>query len=85
MALIQQFASPDDAEQGILQALANKDKIMGFGHRVYRDRDPRSDIIQKWAARLGEENGDKTLYPVSQRIDEVMTREKKLFPNLDFR
>ena len=84
MALIQQFSSPDDAEQGILQALAHKEKIMGFGHRVYRDRDPRSDIIQKWAVRLGKEIGDKILYPVSQRIDEVMSREKKLFPNLDF-
>ena len=55
-----------------------------MGHRVYRDRDPRSDIIQKWAEKLAAEVGDTRLYPVSVRIDQVLRREKRLFPNLDF-
>lgn len=84
MELIERFHSPEEAEQGILDALAKKEKIMGFGHRVYRTRDPRSDIIQKIAQSLASDVGDQRLYPVSQRIDEVMWREKKLFPNLDF-
>ncbi|MCA9073957.1 MAG: 2-methylcitrate synthase [Planctomycetaceae bacterium] len=84
MELIERFDSTDAAEAGIMQALANKDKIMGFGHRVYRDNDPRSNIIQQWAKTLSEETGDTVLYPVSERIETVMRREKKLFPNLDF-
>jgi 2-methylcitrate synthase len=82
--LIDQFATPDDAERGVLERLARKEKIMGFGHRVYRDCDPRSPIIQQWAKRLADTVGDSRLYPVSERIEAVLRREKKLFPNLDF-
>ncbi len=84
MVLIERFASPDAAERGVLEMLGRKEKIMGFGHRVYKDRDPRSDIIQEWSRQLSEECGDIVLYPVSERIEAVLRREKKLFPNLDF-
>lgn len=84
MALIERFQNPDDAERGLLDMLSRKEKIMGFGHRVYRDEDPRSTIIQRWAKRLAEEAGDTRLYPVSERIEAVMRREKNIFPNLDF-
>ena len=82
--LINRFATPDEAEHGVMDLLVRKEKIMGFGHRVYRDCDPRSPIIQQWAKRLAEEVGDTRLYPVSERIETVLRREKKLFPNLDF-
>lgn len=84
MELIEQFKSADDAEQGLKAMLANKAKIMGFGHRVYTTSDPRSDIIKKWSFRLGEAKNSLLLYHVSERIEEVMWSEKKLFPNLDF-
>lgn len=84
MELIRKFKDPEDAERGILSALARKEKIMGFGHRVYRDSDPRSVIIKVWAKRLAEEAGEGKLYSISERIEEVMWREKKIFPNLDF-
>ena len=64
--------------------LANKAKIMGFGHRVYKYSDPRSDIIKRWSFQLAEAKGDRLLYDISERIEAVMRREKKLFPNLDF-
>jgi 2-methylcitrate synthase len=64
--------------------LANKSLIMGFGHRVYTISDPRSDIIKGWAEKLAEANGDTVLYPVSERIEQIMRRQKNLFPNLDF-
>ena len=64
--------------------LAAKAKIMGFGHRVYKDCDPRSDIIKIWSEKLGKASDDLLLYKISERIEEVMRREKKLFPNLDF-
>jgi len=57
---------------------------MGFGHRVYKVSDPRSDVIKAWAKKLGEANGDHRLFPVSERLEQVMRREKKMFPNLDF-
>jgi len=82
--LITQFDSPDAAEQGILDRLAKKEKIMGFGHRVYRDCDPRSEIIQIWSRRLSTHHAAGHLYEISERIAEVMRREKNLFPNLDF-
>lgn len=82
--LIQQFSTPDEAEKGVMQLLAGKKLIMGFGHRVYKISDPRSDIIKRWCKKLAEAAGDNRLYPVSERIEEVMWREKKLFPNLDY-
>lgn len=82
--LIRQFATPDDAERGVIELLKKKAKIMGFGHRVYRTADPRSDVIQRFAAKLAAEVGDTRLYPVSERVEAVMRREKKMFPNLDF-
>jgi len=84
MELIEQFQTPDEAEAGIMELLAAKAKIMGFGHRVYTIADPRSDIIKEWARKLSDQAGDEVLYPVSVRIEEMMRREKNLFPNLDF-
>jgi len=85
MELIEKFSNPEEAEKGILQMLAKKEKIMGFGHRVYQHCDPRSDVIKGWAAKLaaGDSQGQK-LMAVAERIDAVMKREKKLFTNLDF-
>lgn len=84
MDMMAGYRDADDAERGVLDLLARKEKIMGFGHRVYRDRDPRSDVIQRWAKRLADEAGDCTLYLMFERVHAVMQREKRLFPNLDF-
>ena len=84
MELIELYKTADEAEAGIMDKLATKSLIMGFGHRVYTVSDPRSDIIKGWAKKLADEVGDTVLYPVSEKIEEVMWREKKLFPNLDF-
>jgi 2-methylcitrate synthase len=84
MELIERFNTPDEAERGILELIAAKKLIMGFGHRVYKISDPRSNIIKAWSKKLAEAHGDERLYPVSERIEQVMRREKKLFPNLDF-
>ena len=84
MELIERFQTPDEAEAGLLSALANKELIMGFGHRVYTTNDPRSDVIKTWSKKLADSVGDTRLYPVSERIEKVMWDQKKLFPNLDF-
>jgi len=84
MELIERFETPAEAETELLQMLARKEKVMGFGHRVYKTSDPRSEVIQQFARDLSSDARDDRLYPVSERIDTVMRREKKLFPNLDF-
>jgi 2-methylcitrate synthase len=84
MELIEQFKSPDEAEQGLIQMLDKKKLIMGFGHRVYSVCDPRNEAIKELSHELSTTVQDKILYPVSERIEQVMWRERKLFPNLDF-
>ena len=84
MGLIERYATPDDAERGVLEDLEHKRLVMGFGHRVYRTSDPRSAVIKDWAQRLARQAGDTRLIRVAERIEKVMWDRKKLFPNLDF-
>jgi 2-methylcitrate synthase len=84
MALIEQFSSPAEAVQAVRGMLERKEKVMGFGHAVYRERDPRNAVIKAWSKRLSEASGENRLYAVSEAIDKLLWNEKKLFPNLDF-
>lgn len=84
MELIERFSSPEEAVTELLAMLARKDKIMGFGHAIYKESDPRNEVIKQWSKRLAEEVGDSVLFPVSVAIDETMWAQKKLFPNADF-
>ncbi|MFY0991398.1 bifunctional 2-methylcitrate synthase/citrate synthase [Halomonas sp. C05BenzN] len=84
MAMIEDWKSADEAEREILGMLERKEKIMGFGHAIYRESDPRNAIIKEWSKKLAEDVGDSVLYPVSERVEAVMWREKKLFCNADF-
>ncbi|MEZ9929677.1 2-methylcitrate synthase [Vibrio breoganii] len=84
MEMIQDWKSAEEAEQKILQMLEAKDKIMGFGHAVYRESDPRNALIKHWSKVLSESVGDTRLYAVSERVESVMKREKGLFCNADF-
>ena len=84
MELIEKFATPDAATEGVRVMLERKDKIMGFGHAIYRTSDPRNVIIKQWAEKLADDVGDKVLYPVSCAIEKLMWDEKELFANADF-
>jgi len=84
MAMLEKWRSPEEAERGILAMLARKEKVMGFGHAIYRESDPRTAIIKSWSEKLSRLVGDTVLYPVSVRCEEVMWREKRLFCNADF-
>jgi 2-methylcitrate synthase len=84
MELIQKFKSPDEAANGVRGMLARKERIMGFGHRVYTVSDPRNSVNKKMSKVLSEEAGDTHLYAVSEAIEKVMWDEKKLFANADF-
>ena len=84
MELIENFTSPEHAEEEMMGKLERKEKIMGFGHAIYSESDPRNEIIKGWSEKLAADVGDTVLYPVSVRCEEVMWREKKLFCNADF-
>jgi 2-methylcitrate synthase len=84
MELIQKFKSPDEAAKGVRGMLARKERIMGFGHRVYTVSDPRNSVNKKMSKMLSDEAGDTLLYAVSEAIEKVMWEEKKLFANADF-
>ena len=87
MVMLNQIATPADAEKFIQNKLEKKDKIMGFGHRVYKAYDPRATHLKKLAKALAEETGNVALYEKSMKIEEVMLREKAakgIYPNVDF-
>ena len=84
MELIKQYKTAHEATLGIQKKLANKDKIMGFGHAVYKISDPRNIIIKEWAKKLYPNHENGFYYEVSEAIEKVMWDEKALFPNLDF-
>ncbi|MBS3744523.1 MAG: 2-methylcitrate synthase [Wenzhouxiangellaceae bacterium] len=84
MAMLEQYDSVDEARNDVHRKLAEKEKIMGFGHAVYREKDPRNAIIREWSRKLADDVGDKVLFPVSEEVEKIMMDEKKLFANADF-
>ena len=83
-AMLSQWNDPDVAESELLQMLAQRQLVMGFGHAVYTESDPRNEVIKQWSKKLSLEVNDKHLYDVSERVEAVMRREKNLFANADF-
>lgn len=78
------YATADEAEADILQRIAAKEIIIGFGHPVYTVSDPRNEVIKEIARTLSEEAGDMRLFEIAERIEQVLWREKRMFPNLDW-
>ena len=79
-----EIGSVDRVEAWVRQQLAEKKRIMGFGHRVYRTEDPRATHLREMSRQLAERTGEKRWYEMSRKMEEVMMREKHLNPNVDF-
>lgn len=79
-----EIGSVDKVEAWVKDAFANKQKIMGFGHRVYRTEDPRATHLREMSRQLGERIGESKWYEMSIRMEEVVKREKGLNANVDF-
>lgn len=84
MEMIEQYGSVEEAVDDVLAKLSAKSLIMGFGHAVYRKRDPRNAIIKRWSKQLAELKGDTVLYAVSEAVERTMKEQKNMFANADF-
>jgi citrate synthase len=84
MDLLRAAGGPEQAERWVLDALARKERIMGFGHRVYKTGDVRAGILKEHARKAAEALGQTQWEAAAEVIEQVMAREKKMFPNLDW-
>ena len=84
MQMILKFLNPKDAEVGINDMLSRKEKIMGFGHRVYKKSDGRSYVMKKYAKELAQKKGNMKYFEIAETIERVVKEKKGLFPNADF-
>ena len=82
--MLQEIGSLDKVDNFVDDCLKNKKKIMGIGHRVYKVLDPRAPHLQRMAQQLGAKLGETKWLDMSERIAEIMVREKNLYPNVDF-
>lgn len=83
MQLIEEIGTAENAETVVREKLANKVKIPGFGHRVYRCEDPRVSILRQYARKVTEYTGNTTSYDITQEIERVVLSETKVYPNVD--
>ncbi len=84
MKMLLEIAALENVETYIERALTEKRKIMGFGHAVYKTEDPRATHLRKFSEQVGKRAGDTKWYEMSRKVEEVIMREKGLFPNVDF-
>jgi citrate synthase len=84
MDLLQAAGGPETAEKWIRDALARKERVMGFGHRVYKSGDVRARIMKEFARRAAEATGQTRWEETAEIIERVMHKEKNLLPNLDW-
>jgi citrate synthase len=84
MRTLQEIGSPERAEAFTRQALAEKRRLMGFGHRVYKAGDPRARILRELAEKACRQSGQGVWFDIAVRLHEAVSREKGLIPNVDF-
>jgi citrate synthase len=84
MKMLLEIQSEDKAEDHVRGLLAQKTKVMGFGHRVYRTEDPRATVLRKMSEELGRRTGQPKWFQMSKRVEDLMIREKKINANVDF-
>jgi len=84
LEMLDMIKTPDNAPASVKELLANRMRVMGFGHRVYKTIDPRAVVLRELSRKLGERVGDTRWYEISRKIEETMLAERNLKPNVDF-
>src|SRR3954453_12047403 len=84
MKLLQSIPEGATVDDEIRGRLERKERIMGFGHRVYKTYDPRAVILKRFSKQLADESGDPRWYDMSEQIEQTVMSEKGLYPNVDF-
>src|SRR5215213_1003923 len=84
MKMLKEIGSEGKIDEWLDKALAEKRKIMGIGHAVYKTEDPRATWLRKFSKTMGEKKGDMTWYNMSQKIEKAMHEKKGMYPNVDF-
>jgi citrate synthase len=84
MEMLEEIGDVDTAEAWVRDAIANKKRVMGFGHRVYKVYDPRATVLKRFSKELGEKAGETKWFDMSQKVEKVVLEIKKLNPNVDF-
>jgi citrate synthase len=84
LRMLREMGSLERVDDDLHARLARKEKIMGFGHRVYTTEDPRATHLRRMSQEVAESSGDTRLYDMSRRIEKIMNEEKKLNANVDF-
>ncbi len=84
MDMLKRFTSGDEAAAWIKEALARKEKVMGFGHRVYKHGDHRARILERELRKLAESKGEQKWMAIYDAIKDPMVNEKKIYPNVDY-
>ncbi len=84
MKMLLQIGEVERAEAFVHDALARKEKIMGIGHAVYKTEDPRATHLRKFSQEMGKRNGETKWHDISRKIEEIVHREKGMYPNVDF-
>jgi len=84
MHMLKEVNDPAVAEQWMIDALKNKRKVMGFGHRVYKSGDSRVPTMDKYGRMVAKLKGETKWHEISDKLKDVMVREKNIHPNLDF-
>lgn len=83
MKMLLSIGEPDKVESFVADALANKKKLMGFGHAVYKVEDPRATHLRRFSKEIGEAHGNTKWYEMTAKIEAIMKREKGMYPNVD--
>jgi citrate synthase len=84
MKMLEEIGSPENAEAYVRDRLERHEKIMGFGHAVYRTMDPRATVLKRLSREVGERAGDTRWFEISEAIQETVYEQKQLWPNVDF-
>ena len=84
MQMLEAVAEPARADAWVRDAFAQKKKIMGFGHAVYRTEDPRATHLRRLSRSIGEEKGERRWYDLSEKVEAVVRQQKGLYTNVDF-